>query len=680
MMRVNSSVFSRGVILVAIPILFQFVFVAWLAFVLADAQQKLQAQWRSEELIRLACQLSRDTTDVIVYMQMPLDVKRLLGDDVKNTGLSRPRRDYDQLYALAHQNPKHADALEHLERYGKTLFNMQMREMEAAEQHERRLRRKEDLTEKLARREERKARRREELIAEGREIPEHLLPSKVPPAHTKFSIQHGRRRGTLRRSDPEPSVYMPQTDNYKVLLNEFGPKFYDSIGELVHSEELSMADTNAFGANSISAINQTLLIIVVAGIAVTILLGYIYSISIRKPLKHLGENGKRLSSRQPLLPVLAGEDEFARLDRLLHVNSQEVELALSRERAVMENAADLICVIDADGNFLVINPFVERMLGYLAEELLERPINSIAAPEQSLLADEYLRNAVAGAEQLFELKLKKRNGEFIETRWSCIWSDEDKKLFCVVHDISEEKAIEQLKQDFADMISHDLRSPLMAMSNSLTLIEAGAKGEISQEAKASVEASAKNVEKLIALVNDLLDFQKLKAGKMQLNLERVSLPSVVREAADLLIESAEHKSVGLVLPEGELMIECDHNKILQTVVNLLSNAIKFSEKGSKVTVAIKQSEGNVSLCVSDTGPGVPEEFRTKIFEPFEQAPSARAKEGTGLGLAICKLVVEAHGGRISVQSNRHDDALQPGSGSVFVIDLPINGKPNVADE
>ncbi len=554
---------------------------------------------------------------------------------------------------------------------------MQMREMEASEQHERRLRKVEDAKDKLARREERKARRRAELMAEGREIPENLLPSKVAPPHKKFSIQYARKRGPLRRS--EPGVYMPQTDDYKALLNEFGPKFYDSIGELVHSEELSMADTNAFGANSIAAINRTLLTIVLSGMAVTILLGYLYSISIRKPLKHLGENGKRLSARQPLLPVLAGEDEFAELDRLLHVNSAEVELALSRERAVMENAADLICVIDAEGNFLVINPFVERMLGYMAEELLERPINSIAAPEQSLLADEYIRNAVAGAAQLFELKLRKRNGEFIETRWSCIWSDEDKKLFCVVHDISEEKAIEQLKQDFADMISHDLRSPLMAMSNSLTLIEAGAKGEISPEARASVEASAKNVEKLIALVNDLLDFQKLKAGKMQLKLERHSLQSIVKEAADLLIESAQYKSVELVLPAGESMVECDYNKILQTAVNLLSNAIKFSEKGSKVTVEITQSEGNVSVSVSDTGPGVPEEFRTKIFEPFEQAPSARAKEGTGLGLAICKLVVEAHGGRIFVESNRKDDVLQSGSGSVFVIELPISAKQDVAD-
>lgn len=675
MMHYSPSVSTRGRILVLVPIIMQIVFVCWLAMVLSDAQAKLKAQWASELLIQKACELSRSTTDVIVFMQMPYDVKELVGRDVAGAGMEKPRKDFEVLKAMAGQNPKHKEALENIENVGFVLFKLQQREKEKSEILQRRFDKLAEIRQRKAVVEDRKARIRSRLEAAGEPIPANLMPKYYhDDSAARLRISRGRRRRV------HIAGVQPQ-ENYKVTLARSGPKFYDAIDQLVNSEEEAMKDVNAFGASSIATINSMLLLVSFLGIGVTVFLGYLYAVSIRKPLKHLGENGKRLSARQALLPALPGQDEFAQLDRLLHLNSSEVEIALARERAVMDNAADLICVLNENGDFLYINPFIERMLGYLPEELLGQPMNVLACAEHSLLADEFVRNSKTGSEQLFELRLKKRHGDFVDTRWSCIWSQEDKKLFCVVHDITEEKAIEQLKQDFADMISHDLRSPLMAMSNSLTLIEAGAKGEISPEAKVSVQASAKNVEKLIALVNDLLDFQKLKAGKMQLNLQSNSLQSIVAEAAELLVESAQHKSVQLILPDGELKVDCDYNKLLQTVVNLLSNAIKFSEPGSKVEVEIKRAGDNVCLAVRDTGPGVPEEFRTKIFEPFEQAPSSRAKEGTGLGLAICKLVAEAHGGRIYVEQhslpNGHEQPSENARGSVFVLELPVNAKEQV---
>ncbi len=661
MIRVSSGVFSRGILLVAIPIVLQIIFVVWLAAVLADVQKKLQEQWKSEELIRIACQFSRHSTDAIVYMQMPPDVQELVGKDVSTLGLERPKKDFELLKALAAPKPKLKPYIEDVERYGKTLFNLQQREMERAEQLKRRLKLIDELPTEFERREARKAARREALLREGKEVPDRLKAIPTPPANQHKDLDVSFR--AFRKIAP-PAV--PEI-NYKVLLNEFGPRFYDAIDGLVHAEEGEMADTNSFGAGSIVVINRTLLFMILLSVTVTIILGYLYSVSIRRPIKQLCENGRRLSAQQPLLPVLSTVDEFAKLDQLLHQNSAELELALARERAVMDNAADLICIIDEQGNFLVINPFVERMLGYMPEELLNKPVNLLTVAEQSLLADEYIRNAISRAEQHFELRLKKRNGEFVETRWSCIWSDEDKKLFCVVHDVSEEKAIEQLKQDFADMISHDLRSPLMAMGNSLTLIEAGVKGEISPEARLSVQASAKNVEKLISLVNDLLDFQKLKAGKMQLDLKPIGLEAIIKDAADLVAETARAKGIELELPEGETMVMGDRNKLMQTAVNLISNAIKFSGTASRVSVRVEENEKTASFSVSDSGPGVPVEFQERIFEPFEQAPSRQKSEGTGLGLAICKLVVQAHGGSIRC-ANRSDSGQ---SGSIFTVELPL---------
>jgi PAS domain S-box-containing protein len=657
MARASLNVFHRGLILVAVPIIFQICFGIWLAVVLSDAQKKLQAQWQSEELIRLACQLSRDSTDVIVYMQMPIQMKEMIStDEMAQTGLVRPKQDYFRLEEVASKNPKNIEPLQRLKTIGLVLFNLQQKELESAEQLKRRMalnRHGEKRARSLRRAEKRREKRAEKraaLLAEGKPIPERLQDA---------SPSHGVTLGA------------PVVDGYKLTLQKHGREFYSRINELVTAEEESMKDTNAFGAGSIAKINVTLLLIALSSIAVTVFLGYLYSVSIRKPLKHLGENGRRLSLREPLLPVLPGNDEFAKLDQLLQLNSKEVEEALAHERAVIENAADIICIIDEKGRFVNVNPFVERMLGYLQEELMDRPASDFVSSEQSLLADEYLRKAIVDGAGLFELRMSKRNGDFADTRWSCTWSQEDSRLFCVVQDITEEKAIEQLKQDFADMISHDLRSPLMAMGNSLTLIEAGVKGEISEDARASVMTSAKNVEKLIALVNDLLDFQKLKAGKMQLNLEDHSLQSIVSEAAELLAETAQQKSLELHLPQGKLVVPCDYNKVLQTVVNLLSNAIKFSEAGSAVIVDLDATDDLARLSVSDSGPGVPEAFREKIFEPFEQAPSARAREGTGLGLAICKLIVEAHGGRIFIEPCR---AGGDKTGSRFVVELPLHAK------
>jgi signal transduction histidine kinase len=209
----------------------------------------------------------------------------------------------------------------------------------------------------------------------------------------------------------------------------------------------------------------------------------------------------------------------------------------------------------------------------------------------------------------------------------------------------------------------------MAMGNALTLIKSGAKGEVPEKALARIERSSRNVEKLIVLVNDLLDFQKLKAGKMELTLEPFALESIIKDAADLVEEVARDKGVKLELPAGETVLQCDRNKLMQTAVNLIANAVKFSSPGSAVSIRVDRGVNTVSFSISDTGPGIVPEFEERIFEPFEQAPSAMKKEGTGLGLAICKLVVEAHGGKIYVSNRSQTEAAA--TGSVFTVELPV---------
>lgn len=595
------NLFRLGILLVAIPLLMQVAFAAHFANLLGQMQKRLEAQWKSEEIIRLACQLSSDSTDVLVWIQLLPSLRTTLESDFTPKSIDKTIQEYKTLRKLISQSATKNEGFEKFTQAADRLF----------------------------------------ALLETKRIP-------------------------IRETTPQTlQSILRQDAAEKNLLGEDGPDFFGGISQIVNSEEVRLAEINSFDAAAVAKLNQQLLTFVLFSMVVTLCLGLVYSRAISSPLQRLTENARRLARREKMLPSIGGSDAFGKLDKLLHMSSRGIEVALQRERAAIENAADLIVTLNSKVCFESINPFALRMLGYEPKELLGQPVSIIAQPEQSFQIEEYVRSAISANElKRFEAKIKTRNGKLIDTTWSCIWSEREQKLFCIAHDITEEKAIETLKQDFADMISHDLRSPLMAMSNSLVLLERGVKGELSDNAKARVQTASKKVESLIALVNDLLDFQKLKAGKMELNTSHECLGEIVREAADLLAENARRKNIEILLPEGEFRIDLDKNKIMQVVINLMSNAIKFSKESSKVIVEVLDADdSNFSIfSISDCGPGVAEEFRTKIFEPFEQAPSMHANEGTGLGLAICKLIVEAHGGKIWVEPKSN--------GSVFKFELP----------
>lgn len=221
-----------------------------------------------------------------------------------------------------------------------------------------------------------------------------------------------------------------------------------------------------------------------------------------------------------------------------------------------------------------------------------------------------------------------------------------------------------MKEDFANMISHDLRSPLMAMHNSLSLILAGVKGKTSDEVNSDISRAVANLDKLMQLVNDLLDFQKLKAGRMELEREHFDARELARDTNELLGGFAERKGISLELPDKELLVDGDRRMLLQVLTNLVSNAIKFSPDGEKVTISMKAAENGFEFSVGDRGRGIADENLERVFETFEQEARSDEKQGTGLGLAICKLIVEAHGGRIWAESKGK------GKGSTFSAFIP----------
>lgn len=609
MKQVSLSLKARSIILTALLLAVQIGFILALTQVMRMSQESIEKQWRSETIIRLVFSLNRSYSSLIAYVHTPAEFREYLGVD-PYVELSRAKNAIRLLNELVEDDPKKKVPVKRIVDCGKQMVDM---------------------------------------------------------------LNHGLD-GQSKIGGLSLTFAMPVS--FKALINKLGTVFFDSIDELMILEKKSHAGDDAIQA-TFAILTATLVIAVLASIGLAVVLGFAYALSIRRPLRHLSENAQLLSTQKPLLPQLEQADEFGRLDTILHTTAREIEHTLEQERETIANAADLICALDADGNFLSVNSFAQRMLGMYPESFAGMNVHDLTVAEESLLADEHIRAAVnSPSVSQFELRLKtwpsrSSASEVIVTLWSCLWSDAERKLFCVVRDITEDKKIEQLKQDFTDMISHDLRSPLTAMSNSLTLLKAGAKGNLPEEASKRIETSSRNVEKLIVLVNDLLDFQKLKAGKMELLLEPVSLQLIIKDAAGLVEEAALDKNVIVDLPDGETIIRCDRNKLMQTAVNLISNAIKFSGAGGRVIVKVATvRKGQVFFSVADTGPGVAEEFQQRIFEPFEQAPSGKKNEGTGLGLAICKLVVEAHGGSIKVDNVM--DTQSEIAGSIFTVELPID--------
>lgn len=241
-------------------------------------------------------------------------------------------------------------------------------------------------------------------------------------------------------------------------------------------------------------------------------------------------------------------------------------------------------------------------------------------------------------------------------------------VYGTFQDISEHKRVDRLKSEFISTVSHELRTPLTAISGSLGLIAGGALGSVSEQVQQMIAMAYKNSQRLTYLINDLLDMEKLVAGKMHFDMQPHPLLSLLQHALEANRGYGAERHVALelaaMLPDVTLLV--DNQRFMQIMSNLLSNAIKYSPPNGAVEVAAALHEREVRVSVRDRGPGVPAEFRERIFQKFSQADSSdtRKKGGTGLGLAITRELVERMGGRIDFESVE-------GQGAHFFFDLPV---------
>jgi len=235
--------------------------------------------------------------------------------------------------------------------------------------------------------------------------------------------------------------------------------------------------------------------------------------------------------------------------------------------------------------------------------------------------------------------------------------DEIARLDKTFHQMAD--ALEQAarwKRELVAMVSHDLRTPLTSVKGSLTLLSAGATGDLTPQAQEVVIVAENEIERLSHLVNDLLDVAKIEAGKLDLNIRTARVSDIFARSMDAVKMLAEKADVKIEADETDKQVQADPDRIVQVVVNLLSNAIKFTPAGKSVRLSVFELKEQIEIQVIDEGRGVPAELQNAIFERFKQVDKADASEkgGTGLGLAICKAIVEQHGGAIGVRSNQKE--------------------------
>jgi PAS domain S-box-containing protein len=235
-------------------------------------------------------------------------------------------------------------------------------------------------------------------------------------------------------------------------------------------------------------------------------------------------------------------------------------------------------------------------------------------------------------------------------------------------DITERKRLEQLKDQFVSTVSHELRTPLTSIRGALGLILGNAVGEPPAKMLNMLQIANQNSQRLLRIVNDILDLQKIEANQLEYHFQQVDLAQLLQSAMqELAGYASEHQvSFNLTVTAPYPCLSADPDRLMQVLANLLSNAAKFSPAGNSVSLHLEQTKPDqLRLTVTDQGPGIPESFKARIFQPFSQSDAAdnRARGGTGLGLTITKAIVEKHGGQIRYVS-------VPGQGSSFIVDLP----------
>ena len=587
------------------------------------------------------------------------------------------------------------------------------------------------------------------------------------------------------------------SNNYLVAVKQFNT-LRPQIAVLEHQlqvvNDLQDKLENAGAENWSSRreeVKRVLVLATLVNILIATLLSFFFYRGTTRRLSILVDNSIRLASGVPLHPPLSGTDEIARLDQVFNMMAHTLDEAARKERAVVENAVDVIFSIDERGSLTKVSAASLQVFGYDSDDLMGRNFRVLLPADEVDSTNQKLTATKDGdASSQFESHVLKRGGALIDVLWSVHWSSEEHLYFCVAHDITERKRaenllreaearirlivesmpigliiiddtgrielnnpsvdrmfdkktdelqgknigllfgkpdtvtdsefaldliqktknhafeleaikptnetipieismnefetlegkrhlvlvidvtvrheVERLKQEFISMVSHELRSPLNSVLGFLEMLPEGIYGDLNSQGKDKVSVAERNVNRLIRLINDLLEIDRTESGRLSMEIADVPIKPIIERSVDAVKTLADKEDITITVSDVNTIVTADGDRLVQVIVNLLSNAIKFSPRGGKIAVDVLTQEEWLEVRVVDEGRGIPEKYKALIFEKFQQVTSSdwRQKGGTGLGLAISKAIIDQLNGSIGVES-------EEGKGSTFWFRLPL---------
>jgi PAS domain S-box-containing protein len=433
--------------------------------------------------------------------------------------------------------------------------------------------------------------------------------------------------------------------------------------------------------------------LLIAGVSGSILLMLVlalfFSRSINKRLMTLTQNAQALADGKELASPMEGEDEIAQLDKTFHRMAEALSLAAQKERALIDNATDIICSLDADGKYVNINPASLKVWGYKPEEIIGQHYSKIVVPEDQTKSEVAESDVLQGTPLTdFENRIYHRNGTEVWMTWSATWSEPEQLMFCVARDVTARKRAEEIAEKhklaleetaaeltvinkeleaFSYSVSHDLRAPLRHIDGFANLLQKSASATLDEKGRRYLNTISEAARQMGQLIDDLLAFSRI--GRTEMSTTTVSLEELFRQVQGNLHSEVNGRNISWQinpLPQ----VQADPSMLRLVIMNLLSNALKYTRNRSEAHIEIgnldEQAE-QTTIFVRDNGAGFDMKYVDKLFGVFQRLHSVSEFEGTGIGLANVRRIIHRHGGKTWAEGKVND-------GATFYFSLPIAQK------